>query len=166
MSTPITLSVGGIDLTYNTQFVGVDHGHLFQDVDHKRRASSHINYEYFKDRPDELAQRELCLHRSLGSLIGRIELLGYTMEAAKAEYTNAVALHQEERGTQDGSPGGDKHALSSFEAFMGFVRKHAVEELSDVVPTYEEDDGRDGQCGRFAVDPGAPRLPRPEAWDI
>ncbi|WP_434627493.1 HEPN/Toprim-associated domain-containing protein [Pseudomonas sp. Z6-14] len=45
MSTPITLSVGDIDLTYNTGFMGVDHGMLYQDCDRRYRRHPGINYK-------------------------------------------------------------------------------------------------------------------------
>ncbi|WP_223262255.1 HEPN/Toprim-associated domain-containing protein [Variovorax beijingensis] len=36
MSTPITLTVGDITLTYDTTYIGMDHGMLFQEADRRR----------------------------------------------------------------------------------------------------------------------------------
>ena len=53
MSTPITLTVGDIELTYNTTYMGIDHGMLFQEIDRKHRRHRYISYEYYEQHPDE-----------------------------------------------------------------------------------------------------------------
>lgn len=53
MSTPITLTVGDITLTYNTGHIGIDHGMLFQEQDRQRRRHRYINYDYYAQHPEE-----------------------------------------------------------------------------------------------------------------
>ncbi|MCL9844263.1 HEPN/Toprim-associated domain-containing protein [Ralstonia solanacearum] len=40
MSTPIKLTVGDIELTYNTGYIGMDHGMLFQERARQRSRPS------------------------------------------------------------------------------------------------------------------------------
>jgi len=72
MSTPITLAVGDIDLTYNTGHMGMDHGMLFQERDRRRRHAS-INYEYYEKHSKDVSKSELCFCRTLGSMVSRLE---------------------------------------------------------------------------------------------
>ena len=52
MSTPITLTVGNITLTYNQGHIGIDHGALFQERDRQRRRSAGIDDDNYKDYPE------------------------------------------------------------------------------------------------------------------
>jgi len=106
----------------------------------------------------------LC--RPLGSLVSRLELLGYTLEAAKAEYASAAIQYQEDHATEGDSLECGKPGLISFEAFMNFVCQHAVASLNDEVPPHVEDAGRNDPRGRFVDEPDAQRLPRSEDWDL
>lgn len=95
MTTPITLTVGAITLTFNKWEIGVDHGMLFQESDRQRRRHPDIDYRYYDEHPEEdPAQSETCFCRSLGSMLPRLELLGYSLATVKAEYEMQV--------TQDG----------------------------------------------------------------
>ncbi len=85
MSTPITLSVGSLDLTYNTGYMGMDHGMLYQESDRQYRRHEGIDYDYAHS-PESLEQMELCFCRTLGSMVSRLELLGYTLAAVRSEY--------------------------------------------------------------------------------
>ena len=70
MSTPITLSVGSLDLTYNTGYMGMDHGMLYQESDRQYRRHEGIDYDYAHS-PESLEQMELCFCRTLGSMVSR-----------------------------------------------------------------------------------------------
>ena len=59
MGTEINLNVGGISLSFSKNHMGIDFGHLFQEIDRTRRKMDGINYEYFKDNPEEIADFEL-----------------------------------------------------------------------------------------------------------
>ena len=86
MTTPITLTVGAITLTFNKWEIGVDHGMLFQESDRQRRRHPDIDYRYYDEHPEEdPAQSETCFCRSLGSMLPRLELLGYSLATVKAD---------------------------------------------------------------------------------
>ena len=104
MSTPITLTVGDITLTYNTTYIGIDHGMLFQESDNQRRRHGSIDYRYYEQHPDEdVAQSEMCFCRPLRSIVPRLELLGYTLIAVKANYERLAAHDQELRAGAEGA---------------------------------------------------------------
>lgn len=46
------LGVGDITLTYNTGYMGCDHGMLFQEGDRKRRRRGSIIYGYYEQHPE------------------------------------------------------------------------------------------------------------------
>jgi len=59
MTTPITLTVGDIEFTYNTTYIDVDHGMLFQEPDRKRRRHKYISYDVLRAiHPDEDVSHE------------------------------------------------------------------------------------------------------------
>lgn len=169
MSTPITLTVGDMTLTYNTTYIGVDHGMLFQKSDRKRRRHSSINYEHYAKHPElDVSQSELCFSRTLRSMVTRLELLGHTLAAVRAEYDRVAAHDLDQRADEaiseaespfDDNSGATNSSKSlGFDEFVTFVRTHAVCNLSD---DYEE--GYDDRVGKAAdgiwSDPAISRLP-------
>lgn len=149
MSTPLTLTVGGIELTYNTMHMGMDHGILFQERDRKRRGHSDLSGGHAQQCHDgSVSQREMCFCRTLGSMLPRLELLGCTLAAVKAEYE----WHRASKAQKD-----DDHEVDAtpvprepltFEQFVEFTRRHPVLELKKA---YEEERDAKGQ-GPFARD--------------
>lgn len=156
MSTPITLTVGDITLTYNTTYIGIDHGMLFQESDRQRRRHGSIDYSYYEQHPDEdVAQSEMCFCRPLRSIVPRLELLGYTLTAAKANYDRIAAHDQELRAEAmdpgvTGSPG-----LMDFDQFIAFIRAYAVRDLNDE---------HLAKRGLFASEPAVSQLPVGDAY--
>jgi len=158
MSTPITLTVGDLTLTYNTTYIGVDHGMLFQEADRCRRQHSYINYDYYKDHPEDAAQSELCFCRPLRSMVPRLEFLGYTLTAVKADYNRVIAYDQGRLVESEESDVNAGHELMSFERFIDFVRAYAVRDLNnDYIEDYGEKYSR--QHGLFASEPLIEQLP-------
>lgn len=141
MSTPITLTVGDIELTYNTTYMGIDHGMLFQELDRKRRRHKYISYEYYEQHPEEdVSQSEMCFCRPLRSLVSRLELLGYTLTAVKAEYERLAMQDHEQRLETEAPEGANTSALLDFDQFVTFIRTYAVSSLSDEYnPNYDEE---------------------------
>ncbi|MDI2141304.1 MULTISPECIES: HEPN/Toprim-associated domain-containing protein [unclassified Pseudomonas] len=155
MSTPITLSVGDLDLTYNTGHMGMDHGMLYQEGDRRHRRHGSIDYDYAHSA-ENLQQMELCFSRSLGSMVSRLELLGYTLPAVRSEYDDQVALHRDQ--FEEYRPHEPCTDRLTFEQFVDFIKRHALRDLkNDYVPTYDSEHAQ-GR-GRFAADPAASLLP-------
>lgn len=163
MSTPITLTVGNMTLTYNTTYIGIDHGMLFQETDRKRRKHDSINYEYYEQHSndEDLAQSELCFCRSLRSMVPRLELLGYTLLAVKADYDRIVAHDQEHRTESDDVM--DSTKILSFDQFVTFIRTYAVPRLSDQFIEDYDDEHR-AKRGLFASEPAIAQLPVGDAY--
>jgi len=157
MSTPITLTVGGIDLTYNTGHMGMDHGMLFQERDRQRLRHPHINY-YERHFEADVAQCEVCFCRPLGSMVSRLELLGYTLSAVKSEYEREAALDNDRYFGAEFDSEAERPPRLAFEEFVAFIRANAVRDLND---EYDKDyDAEDAQGrGRFANDPSVALLP-------
>ncbi len=160
MSTPITLTVGDITLTYNTGYIGMDHGMLFQERDRQRRRHPSINYDYYDEHPEEdLAQSEMCFCRTLGSMVSRLELLGYTLSAVEAEYKIQSAADSEWHAEFDAAPTPARPARLTFEQFITFIRAHAVSDLKDEYnEAYDAEHARG--LGRFSGEPVAALLPQ------
>jgi hypothetical protein len=69
--------------------MGLDHGFLFQDSHRSRAKSEQISYEWYEKHPkekEELAEHEAAFVRPLCRALPRLDLLGYTLDAARAEY--------------------------------------------------------------------------------
>lgn len=159
MSTPITLTVGGIDLTYNTGDIGMDHGMLFQERDRQRRRHPYINYGCYEQHPEaDVAQSEMCFCRPLGSMVSRLELLGYTLSAVKAEYEVQFALDSERYVDSELDDAPARPPRLTFEQFVSFVRAHVVRDLWDKYNDGYEAEYAQGK-GRFAGDPVVALLP-------
>ncbi|NWF17157.1 hypothetical protein HX785_26005 [Pseudomonas reactans] len=155
MSTPITLSVGGLDLTYNTGYMGMDHGMLYQESDRQHRPHSSIDYDY-SHNPESLQQMELCFCRSLGSMVSRLELLGYTLAAVRSEYDKQIVLDRDQ--FEEYRPSERRSDRLTFEQFVDFIEKYALRDLkNEYVANYDSDHLKG--LGRFATDPAASQLP-------
>jgi hypothetical protein len=161
MSTPITLTVGDITLTYNTTYIGIDHGMLFQEADRRRRRHGSIVYEQHPD--EDVTQSEMCFFRPLRSMVPRLELLGYTLIAVKADYDRLAAHDQEQRTEAEDADVVSRPALMNFDQFIAFIRAYAVRDLSDEY-TQDYDDEHCAKRGLFASDPAIEQLPEGDAF--
>lgn len=125
MSTPITLAVGGITLTYNTGHMGLDHGMLFQERDRMPLECPATDSSDSLDYDEPLS--EMCFRRTLGSMVQRLELLGYTLKMVEAEYEAQVALDYEQQLEVDPI----QVPRLTFAQFVDFIRAHPVRDLKD-----------------------------------
>ena len=109
--------------------MGVDHGVLFQDSDRARCISDQIDYEYYDEHPDddELAAHEAAFVRPLAKILPRLDLLGYSLEAARAEYDSLI-----EPGIQD-DDGEASHDYMSFDEFCSYACRRSLRSLSQIV---------------------------------
>src|SRR4051794_10935755 len=113
MGTEISLDIGGMSIDWSKNARGADHGALFQKDDRKRLRSDQIDYGYFANSGEDPRGMEMAFARPLRDVVPRIELLGFTLEAAKAEYLGAVEAQREER-VDDGDDESDPSDLMSF----------------------------------------------------
>ena len=134
VGTMIYLRVGGVTIDWAKNNAGNDHGFLFQEGDCARRHSDQTNYEYYAEYPDlDLALPEESLVRSLAKVLPRLDLLGLTLEAARAEY-NALVDDQSEINEEIGR---DMSRVLAFEEFCALAGRYALADLDD---TYVEGD--------------------------
>lgn len=138
MGTIIALSVGGMDIDECKNFVGTDHGSLFQESDRKRIRSDQVDYDYYEDPNDpDLAAMEIGFVKPLRDVIQRLELLGYTYESIRVEYLHAAenAAEQNREYNADLGAGDDVQpeptTFLTFENFYKFVSKQTISDLND-----------------------------------
>jgi hypothetical protein len=160
MTTPITLTVGAITLTFNKWEIGSDHGMLFQESDRQRRRHPDIDYSYYEEHPEEdPAPSEACFCRSLGSVLPRLELLGYTLSTVKAEYQMQVAQDTGRYEEEDGAPSPTRPERLEFAKFVEFIRRHPVSELDDEYRPDTEFESTQWPA-RLTADPAVALLPQ------
>lgn len=144
MGTEIELTIGGISVDYAKNHMGNDHGFLFQDPDRSRTHAEGIDYDYYKDHPEEsLEDEEAAFVRPLKSVLPRLDLTGHTIEAAKAEYE--LLVHEAKETESEYAPI-PKSGLMAFDEFCAFCGRFSLDDLDD---TYTDNDDLKSQ-GRFA----------------
>lgn len=163
MGTAIVLEVGGLALTYNKNHMGWDHGMLFQEQDRKRLRSDQVDYEWYAQHQEDPASMEMAFSRTLRTVVPRLELLGFTLDGAEAEYDRAVKRWFEDYRAMSDDVNSPIPALMGFEEFCAFASEHAVEDLDD---TYIDSDLEAKIHGRFHDDVRLPRLPSFKSADV
>ncbi|MBL1406509.1 MAG: hypothetical protein COC00_011040 [Rhizobiales bacterium] len=147
----MALSIGGIDVSWSKNSMGMNHGHLFQEKDRRRFQSDQIDYDYFKDKDedDELAAMEIGFIKPLRDVLPRLELLGYSLARVKQDYERAAEDSAEDNRltTEIGIPKTDKSV--DFETFLSFIREFAIKDL-DTTAIFDLDEvGQTKIRGRF-----------------
>jgi hypothetical protein len=153
MGTSIELRIGNVALSYAKNFMGRDYGFLFQECDLFRRKTEAIDYDYYEEHPEEeneLAEAEELFARKLSRVLPRLEILGFTLEAARAEYQALVEYAVEVASYVDVE--GGKEEYLTFEEFCKLACRYPLGDLnSDYIDSEAESQGRVSQ-GRFASD--------------
>lgn len=152
MGTEINLTVGGISLSFSKNHMGLDFGHLFQEGDRTRRKMEDINYEYYEEHPEEIADleaSEMVFARKLDRIAPRLELLNHSLDAARAEY-EAIVVETLEMAAYSDPP--EQLSLLSFEEFCALACRYPLGELKDAYVEYETPDRDKVAQGRFAND--------------
>jgi len=152
MGTEINLTVGGISLSYAKNNMGIDFGHLFQEGDRTRRKMEEINYEYYEEHPDEVADleaSEMVFARRLDRIAPRLELLNHSLDAARAEY-EAVVAEAIELASYDDSE--EQPSFLTFEEFCALACRYPIGVLKDAYIEWETPDRQKVAQGRFADD--------------
>lgn len=146
--------------------MGGDHGFLFQERDRTRRLSNQINYDYHAEHPDEdLADSEAAFVRPLARVLPRLDLLGHTLDAARAEYDEFVRQIIEAREDDEG--GQSLPPMMTFDEFCAFACRHPLSSLDDTYIEFEEKDRDARSKGRFLADQAeSARIPVLESSDM
>ncbi|KQZ91501.1 HEPN/Toprim-associated domain-containing protein [Pseudomonas sp. Root562] len=136
MGTVISLDVGGVTVDWAKNNSGADHRSLFQEGDRVWIKADN------DDEEDSYGYDALA--RPLLRVIPRLNLLGSTIEAARAEY-DALLTEYDDIAVRVGK---DFNGTMSFDEFCEFVGRYSIESLDD---NYIEVDGNcvRGVMGRF-----------------
>jgi hypothetical protein len=165
VGTEITLDIGGLSIDWSKNGRGTDHGALFQEGDRKSIQSDQIDYEFFSSQGEDPRPMEMALVRRLQDVVVRLELLGFTLETAKAQYRDAVAASQEEREDLDNEGGQTAPDFMSFDEFCAFVAAHPVQVLDG---TFIGSNDKEMVRGRFSDERVTGRIPGPvfDHWSV
>lgn len=137
MGTSIDLKIAGITIDWSKNSMGIDHGVLFQGSDRARCISDQIDYAYYDENPndDELAVHEAAFVRPLAKILPRLDLLGYSLQAARAEYDGMIS---DEVGTDEDN-GEPSHDYMSFDEFCTYACRRPLRSLSQIVDHEDEE---------------------------
>lgn len=167
MGTSIELCIGNVSLSYSKNFMGIDYGFLFQEGDLFRRKTDSIDYEYYAEHPEEkgeLAEAEELFARTLSRILPRLEILGFTLEAARAEYQTMVAEAVDMDSYSEPEEKKDKYL--TFEEFCNLVCRYPLSDLKNDYVEFETPDRDTLSQGRFAAEIEIfEQIPRTEASD-
>lgn len=132
MGTIIDLEFAGLTIDSSKNHLGNDHGILFQKDDLCKRKSEQIDYQYYREHPeDDVSFNESAFARPLSRILARLDLLGYTIEAARIEYDLVL---QESIGTDElisEYNGGNSINYMTFDEFCEFACTHTVADLDE-----------------------------------
>ncbi len=153
MGTSIELCIGNVSLSYSKNLMGEDYGYLFQEGDLFRRKTDAINYDYYEEHPEEkeeLAEAEELFARPLSRIFPRLEILGFTLDTARAEYEAVVAEAVEIPSFSELEE--SKKDYLTFEEFCNLACRYPLDDLTSGYIEYETPDRDKVSQGRFAAD--------------
>ncbi len=157
MGTEISLDVGGISLAWSKNMRGMDHGALYQEPDRKRLRS----VESVDDGEDASAW-EMSFTRLLRSVVPRLEMLGFRLDAVRQGYEVATSQWYENRlmltDTIEATSGEVTEPMS-FDEYMAFVRAHPIGSLIDEAITDFDESSKQKIMGRFGTSKDVGRIP-------
>ncbi|MDM3520627.1 HEPN/Toprim-associated domain-containing protein [Citrobacter sp. Ca225] len=165
MGTVISLSVSGVDVTWSKNSLGIDHGELFQSKDHYIRPLDSEELEEGEELlndPEHILFRTV-LRRPLGDVLRRLELLGYTLGTARAEYDLMVKKYISDRDGYISYAHDSTNAhqeLMSFDEFVSFIKLHNLSELDgEYVNLVDRNENKSRVRGRFTDENVLKRIP-------
>lgn len=153
MGTSIELCVGDVSLSYSKNFMGDDYGFLFQETDLTHRKTDSIDYNYYEEHPEEyedLGIAEERFTRKLSRVLPRLNMLGSSLEVARAEY-QALVSEAVEIASYDESEDPRPEYLS-FEEFCDLACRYPLNDLKNDYVEYDTPDRDTLSQGRFATD--------------
>jgi hypothetical protein len=168
MGTSIELTVGGVALSYSKNHMGIDYGHLFQEGDETRRELDGINYDYYEKNPEaasDLEEQEEVFARPLGRMLPRLELLGFTLDAARSEYDAVVEEAVELASYSDRKE--SKSSFLTFDEFCALACRHSLCHLNSSYIDHDTPEKIRLSQGRFVDDlENFKRLPQADNSDF
>ena len=165
MGTGITLEVGGMEITYSKNHMGIDHGSLFQESDRKPLRSDQLNYEYFERESKDSTSSEMAFVRALKDVAPRLELLGFNLDRVEREYESVAKSWLEEREELSEDESKPLPDLMSFTEFRQLVTEHAIESLDSTFVSSAMEGRSEGIRGRFTDTP-VDRIPKYESYGL
>lgn len=132
--------------------MGIDYGFLFQEGDLFRRKTDSTDYGYYEEHPEgkgKLDEADELFARTLSRILPRLEILGFTLEAARAEYQAVVAeaVDMDSYGEREEQ----KNEYLTFEEFCNLACRHSLSDLKSGYVEYRTRDRDTLSQGRFAV---------------
>ena len=170
MGTIISLTVGGMDVASSKNTRGMDHGSLFQKDDRGRCSSDQSNYDAaeYQDNPSLLAM-EQGFSKPMSDVKRRLELIGFTLDAIRAEY-EMIAKEAAEQNKELLDEGLELPTeFLSFDEFLKFVTSQTIDELDDTYIDGFDEEAERKIRGRFEATGIAEKLPNdgidePMSW--
>lgn len=152
MGTYIELELGGISLDSAKNHMGADHGHLFQYGDRTRRpVVSTVDEGEDSDGTSaaDRAAEEAAFVRPLSRVLPRLNLLGFTLEAARREY-EAVVLEHVEQSSWEHREAKTEADYMNFDEFCAFCDRFKIADLDDTFVGGISDEEMEKARGRFS----------------
>lgn len=165
MGTAITLEIGGMEITYSKNHMGIDPGSLFQESDRKPTRSGQLDYEYFQRQSEDPRPSEMAFVRPLKDVVPRLELLGFSLDRVEREYEHVAEAWREERevmSVDDSKPLPD---LMNFAEFRQLATEHAIESLDSAFVSGTLENGSEKIRGRFSNTP-VDRIPNYQTYEF
>ena len=167
MGTYIDLTVAGLSLDSSKNSMGIDYGVLFQEGDTTHRRSDQLNYDYYEHHPEpDLAASEAAFVRPLARVLPRLNLLGYTLDVARAEYEEIVRQAIESREDDDDQIASASLPLMNFDEFCAFVCQYPLCDLDGTYVGHGAEDRDTRSKGRFLDDNEIARMPLLDSSDL
>lgn len=171
MGTEISLKVSGSTLGWSKNSLGVDHGSLFQSTDHVMIPQyERYGMEEIDEIDDERRLQWTVLRKPLAEVAERVELLGFTLDAIRAEYQNIVDDEiQERNGMVESFP--DRYEpiknIFSFDEFLMFIKQYNLSDLREEYIDFDYSDRSQSQdfIKSIFVESTLKRIPRYDPYE-
>ncbi|EMP7086515.1 TPA: hypothetical protein ME573_002341 [Klebsiella pneumoniae] len=135
MGTEISLKVSGAPIDWSKNSLGVDHGKLFQSADHIMIPQYELyGLEDTAEIDDERRLQWTVLRKPLVAVAERVELLGFSLNAIRAEYENIVKHEINRRNEMiEAYPDNIEplENLFSFDEFMSLIKSYDLGRLDN-----------------------------------
>lgn len=150
MGTIISLDVAGVELVSSKNYMGMDHGSLFQKRDRKAILSEQIDYEYFEREHEDPTAMEMAFTRPLKDVVPRLELLGFDLANVRREYDAVAKNWLEQLRAMADDENEPLPILMNFEEFREFATGHPLESLDSAYVEGFDDASRRRVTKRFS----------------